>query len=116
LSFEVDGSVAETYTASVLDALIYHVPLWASPTLDEGEHTLVITQTTAVGSQGAIFLDYLIYNTTSPTAGPYFIDDRDPRITYTPPWQDFLSDSDFQYTSQGSISAGDSFSLRFEGV
>ncbi|KAJ7822743.1 hypothetical protein B0H14DRAFT_2598313 [Mycena olivaceomarginata] len=47
--------------------------------------------------------------------GPYFLDDRDARIQYTPAWRKFPSDLDFDNTSQASTSAGDSFSLQFEG-
>ncbi|KAJ7819775.1 hypothetical protein B0H14DRAFT_3876539 [Mycena olivaceomarginata] len=56
-----------------------------------------------------------MYNTSSSTVHPYFIDDRDPRIKYTAAWRKFGSDPDFQHTSQGSTFAGDSFSLQFEG-
>ncbi|KAJ6585639.1 hypothetical protein B0H19DRAFT_857570, partial [Mycena capillaripes] len=43
------------------------------------------------------------------------IDDRDPRIQYTPAWKKFASNLDFQHTSQGSTEVGDSFSFQFEG-
>ncbi|KAJ7916866.1 hypothetical protein B0H13DRAFT_2446250 [Mycena leptocephala] len=84
-----------------------------SPTLSSGSHDLVITQT-AAQAEGVIFLDYIMYNTTS-TSMPYFIDDRDPRITYTPPWTQEGSDQDFQHTVQRTSTTGDSFSLEFEG-
>lgn len=116
MKFELDGATSGTYTASALASDIHHQPLWTSPTLPEGSHTVLITQTASQGSEGVIFLDYFIYNTTSTGVGPYFIDDRDPRITYTPPWRLFGSDPDFQHTSQGSTSTGDSFSLQFEGA
>jgi hypothetical protein len=46
----------------------------------------------------------------------YFIDDRDPRVAYTPPWRLFGSDPDLMHTSQGSSKGGDSLSLQFEGT
>ncbi|KAJ6483334.1 hypothetical protein C8R45DRAFT_802120, partial [Mycena sanguinolenta] len=46
----------------------------------------------------------------------YFIDDRDPRIEYTPAWNKSGSDIDLQHTSQGSTIAGDSLTLPFEGT
>ncbi|KAJ7819770.1 hypothetical protein B0H14DRAFT_1352172 [Mycena olivaceomarginata] len=82
--------------------------------MNEGSHTIVITQI-AAQTAGVIFLDYIMYNTSSSTVHPYFIDDRDPRIKYTAAWRKFGSDPDFQHTSQGSTFAGDSFSLPFEG-
>ncbi|KAF7342219.1 hypothetical protein MVEN_01809800 [Mycena venus] len=114
LAFAVDDSVTGTYTApSGMTTAIHHEALWTSPTLSSGSHTLIITQTTAQTS-GVIFLDYIMYNTTS-TSQPYFIDDRDSRITYTPAWVQEGSDEDFQHTCQKSLSAGDSFTLEFEG-
>jgi hypothetical protein len=114
LSFVVDNSITGAYTAPSLPSDIHHEALWTSPTLNEGSHTIVITQTTAQ-SAGVIFLDYIMYNTSSSTVHPYFIDDRDPRIKYSAAWRKFGSDPDFQHTSQGSTFAGDSFSLQFEG-
>lgn len=107
--------MASSYTPpSGLTAAIHHVPFWTSPAMSNGTHTLIITQTAAQAG-GIIFLDYIQYNTTSTSVGAYFIDDRDPRITYTPPWRQFGSDEDFQHTSQESTSPGDSFSFTFEG-
>ncbi|KAJ7615643.1 hypothetical protein DFH06DRAFT_123673 [Mycena polygramma] len=118
LSFVVDNSITGTYAVPTdIAADVHHVALWASPALANGSHTLVMTQTgvQADPGNGEIFLDYLLYDTTSTSVGAYFIDDRDPRITYTPAWRQFGSDEDFQHTSQGSTSTGDSLSLQFEG-
>ncbi|KAJ7791442.1 hypothetical protein B0H14DRAFT_3500397 [Mycena olivaceomarginata] len=116
LTFVVDDTFTSTFTPpGDLAANVYHDALWTSPTLNNGSHTLVITQTTAQ-AVGVIFLDYLMYNSTSQwVVGPYFLDDRDARIQYTPAWRKFPSDLDFDNTSQASTSAGDSFSLQFEG-
>ncbi|KAJ6602829.1 hypothetical protein DFH09DRAFT_1019948 [Mycena vulgaris] len=116
MSFTVDNSPAGSYTSpSNLGDGLYHEALWTSPTMSEGTHTLVITQTVAQ-SGGRIYLDYLTYETTSVSVGSYFVDDRDPSITYTPEWRKFdQTQNDFQHTSQESTSAGDSFSIKFEG-
>ncbi|KAJ7441116.1 hypothetical protein FB451DRAFT_1299070 [Mycena latifolia] len=117
LSFAVDGSIRGSYISPTgLPSAIHHAPLWTSPMITNGSHTLVITQQTAVQTGGVIFLDYIQYNTTSTDVGSYFFDDRDPRILYTPPWRPFGSDADFQHTSQESSAPGDSFSLEFEGT
>ncbi|KAJ7028397.1 hypothetical protein C8F04DRAFT_1007458 [Mycena alexandri] len=119
LNFMVDNIVSGTYTApSGMASDIHHEALWTSPTLSNGSHILVITQTAAPASVfGVIYLDYLMYTTTTATsAGPYFIDDSDARIKYTPAWRQAGSDNDFQHTSRGSTSTGDSFSLQFEGT
>ncbi|KAJ7704830.1 hypothetical protein B0H17DRAFT_1126470 [Mycena rosella] len=92
---------------------LHNTALWTSPTLSNEAHTLVITQTPAQDS-GVIFLDYVLYNTTSTTVASYFIDDSDARITYMPAWRQFTEDGDFLHTSQESTSVGDSFSFVFE--
>ncbi|KAJ7912897.1 hypothetical protein B0H13DRAFT_2005851 [Mycena leptocephala] len=117
MSFVVDGSVTGTYTPpNNMTADIHHEPLWTSPSssLNNDSHTLVIKQT-AAASGGVIFLDYIIYSTTSTSVSSYFIDDRDARIQYTPAWRLFGSEGDFQHTSQASTSMGDRFSLKFDG-
>ncbi|KAJ7439101.1 hypothetical protein FB451DRAFT_1378067 [Mycena latifolia] len=116
LTFLVDNSIEGTYTPPAdLAADVHHEVLWASPPLGDGSHTLVITQTAAQAS-GVIFLDYIMWNTTSAAVPAYFIDDRDARVQYKPPWQQFGSDPDFMHTSQGTTAVGDSLSLQFEGT
>ncbi|KAF8201956.1 hypothetical protein K438DRAFT_1965405 [Mycena galopus ATCC 62051] len=116
MAFVVDGSVTGIYVPpSNITSAIHHQALWESPILSTGTHTLVIVQAAAPAStSGVIFLDYIMYNTTS-TSQTYFIDDRDARITYTPQWVHDGSDEDFQHTSQRTSAAGDSFTLEFEG-
>jgi hypothetical protein len=64
-----------------------------------------------------IFLDYIMYNTTSrPENTTFFIDDRDPQVVYTPAWRQFGSEGDFQHTSSESTVPGDAFTLEFEGA
>ncbi|KAJ7508785.1 hypothetical protein B0H11DRAFT_2431861 [Mycena galericulata] len=120
LYFAIDnnGALTGTYTPpNNMSADIHHTALWESPTLSNGPHKLVITQTVPqVTSQvgGVIFLDYFMYNTTSTEVDAYFIDDSDPRVSYTPAWQHFTGDQDFQHTSQQSTNPGDMFSLTFQ--
>ncbi|KAJ7199982.1 hypothetical protein GGX14DRAFT_467175 [Mycena pura] len=117
LGFVIDGSTTGSYSPpSSTGSALYHEALWTSPTMTEGSHTLVITQTAAQPSHGPIYLDYIMYQTTSSSPGAMlFIDDRDPRISYTPAWRPFGSQNDFQHTSSESTSPGDSFSFQFEG-
>ncbi|KAJ7198103.1 hypothetical protein GGX14DRAFT_374496 [Mycena pura] len=116
MEFMIDNSIQGTYTSpSDLTADVHHETLYTSPALSSGTHTLVITQTTALAAP-VIYLDYIMYNPTSTDVGQYFIDDRDPRIQYDPPWTFFGSDLDFQHTSQVSPSMGASFTLQFDGA
>lgn len=118
MSFTIDNSLSITGTYTPPDnvtSVVHHTPFWVSPTLNNSQHTLVITQTTAQPA-GNIFLDYLMYNTTSTSVGAYFVDDRDLRVTYTPPWTLQSSEDYFQHTQQASNAVGDSFSLAFEGA
>ncbi|KAJ7302325.1 hypothetical protein DFH08DRAFT_73881 [Mycena albidolilacea] len=115
-TFLVDNAIQGTYAPpSGMTSVAHHEPFWASPPLGDGEHTLVITQTQAMAT-GVIYLDYIMWNTTSVAVPAYFIDDRDLRVTYTPPWRLFGSDPDLMHTSQGSSKRGDSLSLQFEGT
>ncbi|KAJ7206328.1 hypothetical protein GGX14DRAFT_457583 [Mycena pura] len=115
MEFVIDDTIQGTYTPpSNMTADVHHATLYTSPTLSNGTHTLVITQTAAQAA-GVIFLDYIMYNTTSTDVEQYFIDDRDPRIQYDPPWEMFGSETDFQHTSQASPSTGASFTLQFDG-
>ncbi|KAJ6449775.1 hypothetical protein C8R45DRAFT_849549 [Mycena sanguinolenta] len=117
MAFEVDGSMTGTYVAPInLTAAIHHELFWGSPPLSNGTHTLVITQgATPASANGVIFLDYIMYDTTS-TSLTYFIDDRDGRIAYTAGWVQDESDEDFQHTSQRTSAIGESFTLEFEGA
>ncbi|KAJ7775508.1 hypothetical protein B0H16DRAFT_46648 [Mycena metata] len=111
LVFRLDNMISGTFNSPHPPNSIHHVALWSSPTLENATHTLVITQATSDG----VFLDYFMYNTSS-TSATYFIDDRDPSVIYTPAWSHNNSEAFLQQTSQQSTSAGDSFSLRFEGT
>ncbi|KAF7344722.1 hypothetical protein MVEN_01632900 [Mycena venus] len=116
-SFVIDGSITGTYTPpNNMTSDIHHEALWTSPasSLNNGSHELVITQS-AAASDGVLYLDYILYTTTSANVSAYFIDDRDPQIKYTPAWRQFGSDLDFQHTSQATTNVGDSLSLTFEG-
>ncbi|KAJ7717018.1 hypothetical protein B0H16DRAFT_448431 [Mycena metata] len=114
MSFAVDTTTTGTFTVPSLTSDVHHQSIWASPILENGTHTLVITQTEAQ-SACVVYLDYILYQTTSDTAGPYFIDDTDPRITYTPSWTSAGLDYDFLHSTHGSVGEGDSFSFTFEG-
>ncbi|KAJ7439107.1 hypothetical protein FB451DRAFT_1415909 [Mycena latifolia] len=116
LGFLIDNAITRTYAPPAdRPANIHHQALWASPPLTDGSHTLVITQTTAQVA-GVIFLDYLMWNTTSTAVSRYVIDDRDARVKYTPPWQEFGSDDDFMHTSQATTAAGDALALHLKGT
>ncbi|KAJ7153918.1 hypothetical protein C8R43DRAFT_1235314 [Mycena crocata] len=110
MSFAVDGTMIGSYSYNAPGGLsegLFHEALWKSAILQ-----------TAVGTQGQIYLDYITYTTTSTTSvDKCFIDDTNSRVTYTgPAWRKFTGgQTDFEHTSQESSSAGDSFSITFEG-
>ncbi|KAJ7727582.1 hypothetical protein B0H16DRAFT_250922 [Mycena metata] len=115
MSFELDKTTTGTFvppSGATYD--IHHQPVWASPVLEDGTHTLVITQTQAQ-TACVIFLDHISYETTSDTAGPYFIDDGDPRITYSASWTSAGAEYDFMHTTHGSTAVGATLSFTFQG-
>ncbi|KAK6966820.1 hypothetical protein R3P38DRAFT_3245346 [Favolaschia claudopus] len=100
LTFTVDGSPLGSFTpVNGLSAPVHHQALWTSPSLslNDGSHDLVITQTSLV-SDTVIFMDYIMFTTTSASVSAYFVDDRDMR-----------------HTSQASRGKGDSLTLQFDG-
>ncbi|KAK6966835.1 hypothetical protein R3P38DRAFT_3245361 [Favolaschia claudopus] len=116
-TFTVDGSLLGTFTPTQgMTADVHHQALWTSPSLslNDGTHNLVIQQTSAT-TTGVLFLDYIMFTTTSASVSAYFVDDRDTRIQYNPAWQFFGSDGDFQHTSQASRAQGDELTLQFDG-
>ncbi|KAJ6506820.1 hypothetical protein C8R45DRAFT_922984 [Mycena sanguinolenta] len=116
-SFAVDGTVTGTYNPPAnMTSDIHHQALWTTPasSLANGSHNLVITQATAA-SVGVLYLDYIMWTTTSLAVTALFIDDRDPQVTYAPAWRPFGSDPDFDHTSQASTSVGDFYTLPFQG-
>ncbi|KAJ7290052.1 hypothetical protein C8J57DRAFT_1275089 [Mycena rebaudengoi] len=112
LSFVIDGSIIGAYVP--ISNPPYHQPLWTSPTLSDGFHTILITQAEAQSS-GVIFLDYFLYNTSSTTVESYFVDDIDPRIKYSGAWKRFGGDFDLQHTAIRTDAAGASLSFEFIG-
>jgi len=117
LSFAVDKPTTGTFTPpNNMTSDVHHTTLWTSPVLASGTHTLVLTQTTAQAAC-VIYLDYLMYKTTSNTVGPYFVDDNNPAIKYTPAasWGTGGAEYDFLHTTHGSNAAGASFSYTFQG-
>jgi hypothetical protein len=116
MSFAIDGQASGSYTPDDnMSIALYHEALWASAPLSDGQHTLMITQTKA-GNAGQIYIDYVMYPTTSNAVQWYYFDDRDPGVVYTPAWRQFGSQQDFQHTSSESSSVGDSFSFQFQGA
>ncbi|KAJ7038033.1 hypothetical protein C8F04DRAFT_1091137 [Mycena alexandri] len=115
MSFAVDKTTTGTFVPpSGLTSDVHHQTLWASPVLGNGTHTLVITQTEAQAAC-VLFLDYILYQTTSDTGGPYFIDDSDPSITYGASWTPAGSEYDFLHSTHGSTAVGATFSYTFQG-
>ncbi|KAJ6552751.1 hypothetical protein B0H19DRAFT_1236017 [Mycena capillaripes] len=88
LAFSVDNSIPGSYNTLQLANYIHHVPLWSSPTMRNGTHTLVIIQETNDGVN--VYMDYFMYNTTSTSVGAYFIDDS---VSPRPPLLRFWSSS-----------------------
>ncbi|KAK7022288.1 hypothetical protein R3P38DRAFT_2960297 [Favolaschia claudopus] len=116
---EFDGTTTAPTGQNAATAAFSFVAVWTSPSLspNDGLHNLVIKQTSVV-SDTVIFLDYIMFTTTtSASVSAYFVDDRDARIQYSgnPAWKLFGSDGDFQQTSQASQAQGDSLTFQFEG-
>ncbi|KAJ6576057.1 hypothetical protein DFH09DRAFT_1150288 [Mycena vulgaris] len=115
MTFSVDGGPDGSYTVTPgnFNSTIHHQLFWSSPVLSEGLHTLLITSSQ---SGDELFLDYLLYNTTSTAGKTIFVDDSDSGVEYSSGWQLNNSDPYFQHTTHFSGSPGSWFSFTFEGT
>ncbi|KAF7304203.1 hypothetical protein MIND_00652400 [Mycena indigotica] len=115
LSFVLDNRSSATYTPTNMPSVIHHEQFYSSGTIANGSHSLVITQTAVDPARCVLFLDYITYQATVDGPGPYFIDDRDTTIAYTPAWTDFGSEQDFMHTSRATPGAGAKLTYTFNG-
>lgn len=60
----LDGSSHSVFSARDLNAVAYRQLFYQSPPLDDGEHTLLITNT----GTGALWIDYLLYDPPQPVS------------------------------------------------
>ncbi|KAF7297147.1 hypothetical protein MIND_00947700 [Mycena indigotica] len=117
--FTIDAN-ATTFTSPNLTTVLNQQVLWSSGTLADTEHILNYTVTScAPSSTGHVWFDYLLYSPSINASTDdllFFIDDTDPRLTYTGNWTAQTgNDGDFQLTSHGG-SQGASFRFEFEGT
>lgn len=57
-TYVIDNGSAYTYTAPDADDFVYSVLFYQSPTLSDGQHTLVVTDT---HNFSAFLVDYILY-------------------------------------------------------
>ncbi|KAJ7079558.1 hypothetical protein B0H15DRAFT_497727 [Mycena belliarum] len=119
-SFSLDANLT-TFVSPVLPAPLNHQSIWSSAPLTDGPHTLAYTVSSCSSSNtdlGYVWFDYILY-TPSPNASTdglvYFLDDNDPRISYSGDWTVEKDNAeDFGLGSHGGTQ-GCSFQLEFEG-
>ncbi|KAJ7490740.1 hypothetical protein FB451DRAFT_1389505 [Mycena latifolia] len=115
MNFSVDQSPRSSYTAPPAPSALFHQLLWSSGLLSDGSHTLLITHDSSEIQKSAIFLDYILYNTTSTAGKTLFVDDSDARAEYSSGWNTTDGNGNFKQAAHLSTSAGSSVSLAFEG-
>ncbi|KAJ7250697.1 hypothetical protein C8J57DRAFT_1521102 [Mycena rebaudengoi] len=99
LAFAIEGTThAGEFSPKNSSTVVRQEPLWTSPALGSGPHTLVITQAVGLAGDGPVFLDYLMYAATAESTGvtSYFVDDRDP------PHQIHRNGDSFSFTFEGT--------------
>ncbi|KAJ4481028.1 hypothetical protein J3R30DRAFT_3732803 [Lentinula aciculospora] len=114
--FSIDG-VLTNFTSPVTNSNRYQQTLWTTPTLNDGNHTLVYTVASCNNSNSTPWLDYLLYNSSSISGigGTTFFDDRDSRIAYTGTYNSTSGEDDFRGTITG-VGQSSSLLLNFEGT
>ncbi|KAJ3811962.1 hypothetical protein EV368DRAFT_82060 [Lentinula lateritia] len=116
-TFSIDGALTN-FTSAAPHGNQYQQTLWTSPPLNDGNHTFIYTVSSCNNSESAIWLDYLLYNTsgtTSVTGGTNFFDDQDSRIAYSGNWSSIPGEEDFRGTIT-SLGPSSSFLFDFEGT
>ena len=68
-TYAIDGSVVDTYTTPVLAPGLFRLnqTFFNSPTLEPGNHTLVITNVNGT-SQNMVWLDYILFAESAPSS------------------------------------------------
>jgi hypothetical protein len=113
-SFSIDGAVSN-FTSPAQNTSLYQQALWASPTLSEGNHTLIYTVSSCNSSQSFVSLDYLLYNSSELITGTTsFFDDRDSRLVYSGSTNSTSGENDFQGTITG-LQQGADLQFQFNG-
>ncbi|KAJ3891439.1 hypothetical protein GG344DRAFT_65425 [Lentinula edodes] len=116
-TFSIDGALTN-FTSAAPHGNQYQQTLWTSPTLNDGNHTFIYTVSSCNNSESAVWLDYLLYNTSGTTpviGGTNFFDDQDPRIAYSGNWSSIPEEDDFRGTIT-SLGPSSSFLFDFEGT
>ncbi|KAF8146314.1 hypothetical protein K438DRAFT_1939662 [Mycena galopus ATCC 62051] len=128
LNFSIDGVDLASYQAPSVPTTepggITNQLFWASPTLNETLHQLVITvdhdtSTPPPNSfNGTFFLDYFVYTPTAAAGQSILLfDDNDARVTYSPDgWQNGSSVDCLEGTQHVSTSAESWAALSFNGT
>jgi hypothetical protein len=93
VTFTIDNQtpIALNATGSIkdfrLDVPISHVPLFQSPLLPKGQHTLFVKTTTPTNPAARLYVDFLTVSTGSNSAsGDIIVDDRDISVAFTGNW------------------------------
>ncbi|KAJ7482948.1 hypothetical protein B0H11DRAFT_1807255 [Mycena galericulata] len=115
MSFSIDNELPTTFTAPGSNSsTVHHEVLWDSGTLADGNHTLLITQTSKVEQ---IFLDYFLYETTSTAGQTIFVDDNDDSMKFSSNWALAPSSEElFQNTGHVCQESECTLSFTFEGT
>ncbi|KAF5381920.1 hypothetical protein D9757_007578 [Collybiopsis confluens] len=116
-TFAIDGNNVSNFSSPITNFTQNQQTLWSSPTLNEGNHTLVYTTSSCNSSQSFFSIDYLLYNssTTSSTGATLFFDDSDSQIVYSGSTNSTSGINDFQGTITG-LQNGGSLQFKFGGT
>ncbi|KAF7310183.1 hypothetical protein MIND_00391900 [Mycena indigotica] len=116
LSFLLDNTRRATYTAVRAAGVVHHTELFAAAGLADGPHTLVITQAAVpTPARSVLYFDYITYAASADGPGPYYVDDRDQGIVYSPKWTDVADEMNFMHTSRASPGPGAKLTYTFSG-
>lgn len=121
----LDGGTATSFTPSSTPASQTNDLIFASDTLQDGNHTLLVT----AGTSAPIWVDYFLItpgtlspdtstssvSKTTPT-NVAIVDDQNPLIVYSGSWNRAGSSQEFDGTTSWSATQGSSLSFTFVGA
>lgn len=120
ISFTLDDEEEDFFTSPGSDRssrIAYHSTLW-SKTVEDKEHSLVITHKSELSEHGVFFLDYITYTPTQNTPRDglrFLVEEDDSRVTYSSGWSVSTRKEWMGRTDLHSQESGSTFELNFEG-
>lgn len=122
VEFQVDTLPSQQINATGsikhnLNSLTTHQPVYQSPNLIEGTHTITITVTNSTANGPYFYFDFFTVKTEKKSvSGQVLVDSRDESIQYVPQWARAGVPEEYMQTTNVSPGTGSFSTLNFNGT